>query len=411
MKILIYSLNFHPEIIGIGKYCGEMADWLKNNGYDVHVITAYPYYPSWKISNSYSKYLWSIEFINGVKVYRCPLWVPNNPTAIKRLIHLFTFTLTSFPVLFFHFFWKPNIVFITEPPLFCAPSVIIFSKLLRCKAWLHIQDFEIDAAFEAKILNGKFLKKFCLFFERFLFKGFDVVSTISNQMLVKLISKGCPKSKTFLFQNWIHLAPFEKCYANFFDYKKFLLIPDDSILAVYSGSIGTKQGLNLLANVASISQQNGRINNRTIHFLFCGDGAGKGDLVNACANLSNVSFIELQPLVKLPSLLMSADVHLLPQLGGLGDLVMPSKLSGMLASGRPVIATAHPNSEIANIVHKCGFVVDPGDAYAFYSALVKLVSSDSLRSEFGRSAKDYATKYLERDNILHLFQNRIHQIL
>jgi len=89
MKILIYSINSPPELVGIGKYNGEMAVWLKNNGHQVKIITAFPYYPSWKISNSYNSHLWKSEVIDGIDYFRCPLFVPPNPTGFKRTIHLF----------------------------------------------------------------------------------------------------------------------------------------------------------------------------------------------------------------------------------------------------------------------------------------------------------------------------------
>lgn len=75
MKILIYGINFSPELTGIGKYTGEMTDWMHNNGVDVRVITAPPYYPEWKVAKGYRKY-WFANVNNGYPVSRCPLYVP-----------------------------------------------------------------------------------------------------------------------------------------------------------------------------------------------------------------------------------------------------------------------------------------------------------------------------------------------
>jgi colanic acid biosynthesis glycosyl transferase WcaI len=410
MKILVYTLNFSPEITGIGKYCGEMVEWLSQNNHEVRVITAYPYYPRWKVLNGYSSKLWSLEKIDGIKIFRCPLWVPKTPSGFKRLIHLFSFALTSFPILFFHLFWRPSIIFITEPPFFCTPSAILFSKLARCKSWLHVQDFEIDAAFEAKILQGNFAKSIALTFEKVAFKQFDVISTLSGQMLRRLKHKGCDEDKTFLMPNWVNLMCFDRDMGKSFNFRKFLSIPSRDILALYSGSMGAKQGLEILAEVASLSEKNGKVDGKSIHFLFCGDGPGKGALLEACVNLRYVHFLDLQPSDRFPALLSSADIHLLPQIDGVGDLVLPSKLSGMLASGRSVIATARIGSEIGDVVQKCGYIVEPGDISAFYQAMVRLASNDSLREEFGRLAKNYATIHLDRNTILNDFQDRLFAI-
>ena len=53
MKILIYGLNYHPELTGIGKYTGEMAEWFAKRGHKVRVVTAPPYYPRWKVDKKY----------------------------------------------------------------------------------------------------------------------------------------------------------------------------------------------------------------------------------------------------------------------------------------------------------------------------------------------------------------------
>ncbi|MBA1712567.1 colanic acid biosynthesis glycosyltransferase WcaI, partial [Escherichia coli] len=54
MKILVYGINYSPELTGIGKYTGEMVEWLAAQGHEVRVITAPPYYPQWQVGENYS---------------------------------------------------------------------------------------------------------------------------------------------------------------------------------------------------------------------------------------------------------------------------------------------------------------------------------------------------------------------
>lgn len=54
MKITVYGINYSPELTGIGKYTGEMVEWMAQQGHDVRVITAPPYYPQWKVNGRYS---------------------------------------------------------------------------------------------------------------------------------------------------------------------------------------------------------------------------------------------------------------------------------------------------------------------------------------------------------------------
>jgi colanic acid biosynthesis glycosyl transferase WcaI len=95
-----------------------------------------------------------------------------------------------------------------------------------------------------------------------------------------------------------------------------------------------------------------------------------------------------------------ADLHLLPQLRGAADLVLPSKLSGMLASARPVIAAADPESEIATIVRRCGVRVTPEDAESFTQAIVTLCDDDGRRRELGAAARHLAESALGQGLVL-----------
>src|SRR5665811_649755 len=138
MRILIVGINYAPELTGIGKYTGEMAEWLVTQGHAVRVVTAPPYYPEWHIGNAYSAWRYHFEEMNGVNIWRCPLWVPAKPSGLKRLIHLASFALSSFPVILGQILWKPDVVIAIEPPLTCAPVSLLVSRLAGAKAWLHI---------------------------------------------------------------------------------------------------------------------------------------------------------------------------------------------------------------------------------------------------------------------------------
>ena len=106
--------------------------------------------------------------------------------------------------------------------------------------------------------------------------------------------------------------------------------------------------------------------------------------------IPNLRFIDLRPSAELNELLNMADIHLLPQLRGAADLVMPSKLTGMLASGRPVIAATTPGTEIASVLDGRGLVIEPECPVGFADAIVKLVADAQSRQEFGAAGRAYA---------------------
>ena len=153
MKILIYGINFSPELTGIGKYSGEMASFYATQGHEVRVITAPPYYPAWHISKGY-KNSYSRQYVDGVRITRCPLYIPSKPSALSRLLHLLSFSLSSLFPLLGSFFWKPDIVIQVVPTLFCSLQTLVLSKISGAKSVIHIQDYEVDAMFGLAIVDS-----------------------------------------------------------------------------------------------------------------------------------------------------------------------------------------------------------------------------------------------------------------
>jgi colanic acid biosynthesis glycosyl transferase WcaI len=402
MKILFYGINFAPELTGIGKYTGEMAQWFVEQGHEVRVITAPPYYPAWKVSEGY-KNAYNIEQWNGVTVYRVPLWVPEQPSGFKRLIHLASFALCSLPTLFKQWTWKPDVIWTVEPALMCAPAAVTFAKLNDAKSWLHVQDYEVNAAFDMGLIKAKWLRGFVETCERWLMRCFDRVSSISGQMLKLARKKGIDEHKIISFPNWVDISAIQPL-KDVSPYRKELNISDEKIVALYSGNMGGKQGLEILAEVARIIQEQ---NLQNIQFVFCGNGAGRADLEQACIGLNNVIFLDLQPFERLGELLGLADIHLLPQRADAADLVMPSKLTGMLASGKSLIATATSDTELGHVVTegaKCGLIVEPENGQALAQAILELSQDDKNRELYGKNGRQYAENALSKNKILKKFE-------
>lgn len=402
MKILILGINFAPELTGTGKYTGEMAAWLAARGHDVHVITAPPYYPQYQVQEGYRASRYASETWRGVQVARAPLWVPRVPGGLKRILHLASFTLTSLPLLLRAAIRRPDVVLVVEPPLFCAPAALAAARLCGARAWLHIQDYEVDAAFELGLLKGKRLRQVVGGMERWLMRRFDRVSTISQRMLALARNKGVQEHRLMLLPNWIDVgaartsaAAADRAGRGAADYRRTLGIPEDAVVAMYAGNMGGKQGLETLAQVARVLRRE-----PSLHFVFGGAGPQREALQAACAALPRVHFLPLQPAEQLPALLACADVHLLPQRAGAADLVMPSKLTGMLASGRPVICAAAAGTELATVVAGCGLVVPPEHPRAMARGLLTLLRDAELRRRLGDAAARHAQIHFHTDTVL-----------
>jgi len=398
VRLVIYSINFVPELTGVGKYTGEMVEWLSKHGHELYVVTALPYYPRWQIFEGYRQWRYSREVMCEANVWRCPLWVPKSPSGIKRIIHLLSFALSSFPVLVSMKRFKPDLVLVVEPPLFCAPAAVLLSRIVRAKSWLHVQDFEVDAAFDLGLLKANWLRRMVISIEKWIMNKFDRVSTISERMLDRLAVKNVDKSHRIIFPNWVDTEIiYPTCKS-----KKLceeIKISVDSIVALYSGAMGQKQGMEIIINAARELESESKIK-----FVMCGQGATYEYLRSISKDLKNIFWLPLQPIDRLNELLNLADIHLLPQRAGAEDLVMPSKLTGMLASGKPIVATSNVGTQIEKIVKNCGIVVPPEDLESFVGAILELSNNLELRTSLGAHARNYAVTQLDRNIILDRFQ-------
>lgn len=386
LKLLVVGLNYAPDFIGIPKYTTEMCEELARRGHQVTVVTAPPYYPAWEVPEPY-RGGWRSETLNGVKLVRAPLFVPKQPTGKTRLLHHLSFAATSLPsAVLCALRGRPDVVLAVAPSLMSAPAALIVAKLSGAKSWLHIQDFEVDAAFELGMLKGEGARKWAERLERALLSGFDRVSTISTSMRRLLLRKGVRDEAALEIRNWVDVDTVTVWPSTDTSYRQALEIPADHVVALYSGNMAGKQGLETLAEVAALLEAR----SANVTLLLCGQGPLKSVLKEACAKCANVRFMDLQPIEKLPELLATADIHLLPQRAEAADLVLPSKLTGMLASGRPVVAMADDGTGLATEVEGCGLIVAPGDAAAMTGAVLRLAEDARLRRELGVAARDRA---------------------
>ncbi len=405
LRILLHGINYSPELTGIGKYSGEMAEWLAAQGHQVRVVTAPPYYPAWQVREDYKA--WSYRLEHGtqpgaVRVYRCPLFVPRSPSSWSRLLHLLSFTASSLPVMLAQVFWRPDVVLTVEPALFCAPATLLTARLAHAAAWLHVQDFEVDAAFDLGFLPRQgVIHNLAVRLERFLMRHFTGVSSVSSNMVRRLPGKGVPPEKTVFFPNWVDvdsIAPL----AGSNGFREQLGLAADKTVLLYTGNMGMKQGLEMLPELAQRL-----IQEEHLHFLFCGDGAFRPQLESLLTGLPNVTLLPLQPLSRLNELLSAADIHLLPQRSDAADLVMPSKLTGMLASGRPVIATAAAGTQVAIAIEGCGIAVEPGDTPGVVAAIRRLAACPAERAAMGAAARRHAVEFMSKEAVLRRFEAQL----
>ena len=407
MRILIYGINYAPELTGIGKYTGEMGAWLAKNGHAVDVVTAIPYYPMWKAQEGYSNRWWRKETIEGARVVRCPLYIPSKVSSVKRIVHEFSFVATLFPVWLKTVFQKKyDRVICIAPPFHLGFLPLAYAALRGAKLVVHIQDLQVDAAKDLGMITNKRFLKIMFGAEKFILRRSAAVSTISPGMQKKIEAKGIPASKIIMFPNWVdeHVIkplPKEQSLRN-----EFGLLPTDKVI-LYSGNLGEKQGLEIIIEVAKHF-----LGRPGIVFIISGSGGGKEKLETAAreASLSNIKFFPLQPYEKLSALLATADLHLVLQKKSATDLVMPSKLVSILAAGGCPLVTAIPGSSLYEVInqYQAGILTEPENALALQEGIEKALAENL--DVYKANARKYAEQFLSKENIMKKWEAALQQL-
>lgn len=402
MRLLICGLNYAPEKVGIAVYTTGLAEALVAAGHEVTVIAGQPYYPQWRVEEGHPPLGWTRREENGVTVLRVPHYVPRNPTGARRVVHHMSFAASgASPALLHALSKKPQLVIAVAPSLIAAPVARVAARLAGAPSWLHIQDLEVDAAFATGLLQpDKASGRLAMRFERGVIEGFDRISALSPEMCARLAQKGIASHKLTTLRNWADPIVAQQV-GDPARFRQMFNIATDNV-ALYSGNIANKQGIEIIVDAARHLRERGDLT-----FVVCGDGPNKQALMARAEGLTNIHFAPLQPKEDLPDLLAMATVHLLPQLATAADLVMPSKLTNMLASGRPVVATAAPDTGLAREVEGSGLATPPGDVAAFAAAVASLCADAELRSGLGAAARQRAEQVWGQEAIIGRFLTEI----
>lgn len=398
MRILIVGINYDPEPVGIGPYTTATANALAAAGHAVEVLTGKPYYPAWRIAPEWRRPPYRRSGEGGVAITRCPLYVPKRDGGLKRILHHASFAATLLPAaLRAASRFRPDLVINIAPSMISTPVARLAARLAGARLWLHIQDFEVEAAFATNLLKADSgLGRIASGFEARQLRAPDRVSTISPQMCRRLAEKGVAPDRIVEFRNWAEIdtiRPLEGCSP----YRAEWGIGAPHV-AFYSGNIANKQGIEIIVEAARLLRHRGDLT-----FVICGEGPNRAHLQALAADLGNIRLHDLQPRARLGELLGMASVHLLPQLAGAADLVLPSKLANMLASGRPVIATADPGTGLADEVAGAGVVTPPGDARALADAIERLLDDPEEAARLGAAARIRAEERWSRDGVMARF--------
>jgi len=385
MRVILWGINYEPEPTGIAPYTAGLARHLQSLGMDVRVVSGFAYYPAWAKEPGDRGCWHRRDWVNGVRVHRCWQYVPSRPSVWGRIAHELSFVLSSLWRI-----WRlprADLYFVVSPPLGLGPAAWLMARLKRSRFLFHVQDLQPDSAATLGMLRAGLLLRLLYTVEAFTYRTASGVSAVSAGMVDALRAKGVERGKVHFLPNWTRSsAPAGAEEASSFRARQG--ISPWTFLAVYSGNLGRKQGLEVLIEAAAQLASAPR-GGRPILILIAGDGAGRETLAQMLAERPHVrvQLLPLQSSEDHAAMMAAADVTLITQQTGTGRICLPSKLLSSLSAGRPVIAAADAESDLVRAVEQGGFGahVPAGDAPALARLLHAAASQPEQVAEWARN--------------------------
>jgi colanic acid biosynthesis glycosyl transferase WcaI len=384
MKIALLTQYYPPEIGAPQGRLSSLAKALVKRGHTVFVLTAMPNYPLGRTYDGYGGYF-RREELAGVQVLRTMIYPTKSVAKIKRLASYASFVVSSsiagamaLPEL--------DYLLTESPPLFLGLSGYLLSRLKSAKWIFNVSDLWPESAVRLGIIGDGPALRAAERLERFCYRKSWLVTGQSREILEDIRTR-FPKTNTYHLSNGTDSATW--CSNNQAE------SGSQECTVIYAGLHGIAQGLDqVIAAAQQLKPEN------HIKFVFVGDGPDKKKLMEYSQQmgLTNVSFLDPRPASEIRSLMLSADIGVVPLKGRIPGAV-PSKLYEVMGAGLPVVLVA--DGEPAAIVNEnnAGIVVAPGDLEGLTSAIRQLAHDKALRKRLGQCGVDAVNKHFDRGKI------------
>ena len=341
--------------------------------------------------------LWSHEQRGKVSIIRT--WGTRFPKSnlLGRLVNLGTYYLLAAVVAFR--LPRPDVIVAeTDPPLLGALAAVL-KRRWGCGLVYNVQDLYPDIAEVTGGVRNPFLLELLRRANDYAYERADLIVTLGHDMAQRIVDKGVPTGKVVVVPDWVDCGRIRPLESNPFR-RNF----GEKFVVMYSGNIGLSQQLEAVLEAADRLRDDERI-----LFAMIGEGARKKWLEERARamGLPNVIFLPYQPQENLGESLSAADLHLIPLAPGAAGCLVPSKIYGILAAGRPFIAMMEENAEVAQIAREdaVGFVVRPGDVDALIRAIREAVDAPERLKQMGVRARRLAELRFDRIKVTSRFSS------
>jgi len=381
-RVLFLNRSFWPDREATGQFLTELCDDLSRD-HEVTIVAG----PS-RDRGSAGFHLWSHQQRGKVSIVRTWGTGFSKSNLLGRLVNLGTYYLLAAVVALR--LPRPDVIVAeTDPPLLGALAAVL-KRRWGCRLIYNVRDLYPDIAEATGGVRNPLLLGLLRHANDYAYKRSDLIVTLGHDMADRIVNKGVPADKVVVVPDWVDCGRIRPLESNPFR-RNF----GEKFVVMYSGNIGLSQQLEAVLEAADRLRDDERI-----LFAMIGEGARKKWLEERARSmgLPNVIFLPYQPLENLAESLTAADLHLIPLAPGAAGCLVPSKIYGILAAGRPFIAMMEASAEVAQIAREdaVGFVVRPGDVDGLIGAIREAVDAPERLKQMGVRARRLAELRFDR---------------
>lgn len=407
-KLLVYAHYFYPDVASTGQILAELADGLKDS-FDITVLCVVPSYDG-TVDECYKKQRIYKETIDGINIVRVRVPEFEKTNKISRVKNLLSYFFNSI-IATFKLEKQDYIFAISQPPVLGGVLGVIGKLIKGGKLIYNIQDFNPEQTMAVGYSNNKILLKVAMFVDKTSCKLSDKVIIVGRDMKDTLKARFKNNAKVpnhTVINNWIdekEIYPLNDEHIKIKEFKQKYNLENKSII-MYSGNIGLYYDLeNIIEVIGKFKLRN------DVVFAFVGAGTVKNKIEDYSKenNLSNVTFIPYQNKEDLVYSLNCADIHWVVNAKGIKGVSVPSKLYGVMASGKPVLGVLDEGSEARLILEEsnCGICCEPGNYEGIYNNINYILDNKEEMKTKGQNGRAYLEKHLTKEVSIKRYKENI----
>jgi glycosyltransferase involved in cell wall biosynthesis len=389
MRILVLNLYYPPDTSATAKMAAAFVEPLAAK----HEVTLICGRPSYDPTDRRAWRLWQSERLKGVTVVRVGSTDYPRTQMARRVLNYLSYVVLSVPRAIFA---QCDVVLaMTDPPF--EGIVGAFVAMLKGKPFVYnIRDLYPDMALGGSIDPPGLLARVWEILHRWALHRATRVIVLGEDMKARIVAKGVPAERVSIVRDGVETAAISSAAPELDSEVISAIRSGFRFVLLHAGNLGFYGAWQTLLAAARELEGDG------VGLVFVGDGAQRASLEAAAARSTNVRFLPFFPSSKISSVLAAGDAHVITIKRGLEGVVVPSKLYGILAAGRPIVALASQQTDAASLGARYGFGVaaDP-DNPAQLVAIVRALLCDPARlAEMGTAARTSASRYARANETL-----------